>query len=354
MPTILAKDACVSCSGRISWQDSGAHFYWPATSATVRFTGTTLSASVTANCWWGSNALGLVVDGRVSKVPVLPGDNGRSKTLLLAEGLEKDMEHTVILYKALDCSYDFIVESFSTDGAFLPALPKPDLRLEFYGDSVTSGACIECVDYVGRGDPCSNNSMYDNAWYGYAWQIGRLLNAEVHTVSQGGIAIFNRTGYFHMPDTIGMEDSWHRLCYFPEAGELTDWDFSRFVPHAVVFAVGQNDPHDAVTGENSRSVADPAYRAQWKDAYKQILRGIAGHYPASTPYVLMTTVLMHDVCWDEAIDEIASELRAEGLRASHFLFTRNGAATPGHPRIPEHTEMASELAAYLNSLCVGT
>ena len=350
MPTISANDPCVSCSGRIARQENGVHFYWAASSATVHFTGTELSATVSCNSIWGSNALGLVVDGRLSKVPVQKENNGKSMTFLLANGLEADREHTAILYKRLDSSYDYVVEAFTCDGDFLPAPPKPDLRLEFYGDSVTSGACIECVDYVGHPDPCSNDSSYDNSWFGYAWQTARALNADVHTISQGGIAVFNGTGYFHMPETIGMEDSWDKLCYFPEGGEITEWDFSRYIPDIVVFALGQNDHHDAVNNTDDLTVAGPDYRAKWQNGYKQMVRSLAAKYPACTKYVFMTTVLMHDKCWDDAIGEIVRDLQAEGLQAAQYLFRRNGAATPGHPRIPEHTEMAEELTAYIRTL----
>ena len=58
----------------------------------------------------------------------------------------------------------------------------------------------------------------------------------------------------------------------------------------------------------------------------------------------------HKVMWDKAIDEVVSELKAEGLDAHHFMFRRNGAATPGHPRYPEHTEMAQELSAFIKTI----
>lgn len=350
MTTIRFDDPQISMTGRIAMQPEGAHFYWAASSAAVRFTGTRLSVTVCCNSIWGTNSLGLVADGRVSRVPVARENNGKDMTFLLAEGLEEGMVHTVILYKRLDASYDYVVKAFETDGEFQPALPKPDLKLEFYGDSVTSGCGVECVDYVGRGDPSSNDSSYDNSWYGYAWQTARALDAQVHTTSQGGISVFNGTGYFHMPETIGMEDTWNKLCYFPEAGELTEWDFSKYQPQIVVFALGQNDQHNAVTGENDRDVSDPVYRRVWKDGYKQIAHNVAAKYPADTQYIFITTLLMHDLVWDETIDEVAQELRAEGLRASHFMFTRNGKATPGHPRIPEHEEMARELTAYIKTL----
>ncbi|WP_259296079.1 hypothetical protein [Bifidobacterium pseudocatenulatum] len=33
----------------------------------------------------------------------------------------------------------------------------------------------------------------------------------------------------------------------------------------------------------------------------------------------------------------------------HFLYSRNGCGTDGHPRVPEDEQMAAELTAYLES-----
>ena len=56
--------------------------------------------------------------------------------------------------------------------------------------------------------------------------------------------------------------------------------------------------------------------------------------------VCCTTVLQHDKSWDDAIDRVVNSVKDEKI--SHFLFSRNGVATPGHPRIPEQFEMAQE------------
>ena len=64
--------------------------------------------------------------------------------------------------------------------------------------------CVEPEDFTARLDPCGANGCFDNPWWSYAWQCGRLLHAEVHTVSQGGIAVRSGTGYYHYPDGIGI------------------------------------------------------------------------------------------------------------------------------------------------------
>ena len=74
---------------------------------------------------------------------------------------------------------------------------------------------------------------------------------------------------------------------------------------------------------------------------------MASHYPKGTPLVFITTLIRHEKDWDDAIDELVNELQAEGLNALRYHFRRNGDGTNGHPRIPEQTEMAEELAAFL-------
>ena len=53
---------------------------------------------------------------------------------------------------------------------------------------------------------------------------------------------------------------------------------------------------------------------------------------------------MHDPRWDEVLDEIKEEL---GDFVYRYRYRRNGAATPGHPRITEQNEMALELSQFI-------
>lgn len=350
MPTIKADDMYVRLTGRIAVENNEARFYWPSSYAAVRFRGTRIACRVRPHVVWGCNYLGVVVDGRLSKAPILMETNDTVQTLVLAENLAPEQSHTVTVFKMSDCACFYTLLDFETDGDFLPPEPREALRLEFYGDSVTSGCCVEAEDFLAMPDPPHVNGCFDNAWWSYAWQCARLLHAEMHSTSQGGIAVRSGTGYYHLPDGIGMDVSWDRLSYIPEAGDFTKWDFSRFVPHAVILALGQNDHHDAVKNTNDITLSDPETKTAWKEAYKRIARGIASSYPKGTPLVFITTLIMHDREWDDAILEIAEELRAEGIPATRLLFRRAGSGTPGHPRIAEQKEMALELAEYLKSL----
>lgn len=333
--------------GRIDMKEDGAYFYYAASYAEVKFKGTEITAVVNNSTAWGTICLGYVIDGRMGKVPMPKYNDGKDVSYQLANSLEPDTEHTLIIYKRHAANHSFALRSITTDGEFLAPPEKPYLKLEFYGDSVTAGEVTEAEDFVGRSDPASHDSIYDNSWHSYAWQTARRLNAQIYNIAQGGIAVFDDTGYFHAPKMIGMESVYDKMCYFPEGGELTQWDFSRYVPDVVVFALGQNDPHNGLTDQNDIDIYDPATRKHWKEGYKKIVKSVHSNYTDNTKYVFLTTVLMHDAEWDKAIDEIVNELKAEGMDAHHILFKRNGAATPGHPRRSEHTEMAEELSEFI-------
>lgn len=344
------KDKKINYYGRIDEKDDGAYFYFASSSAELKFKGTEISVVINNRTSWGSVSLGYVIDGREGRVPLSRDNDGKDVTLQIANCLEPDTEHTLIIYKRYAANHSFALKKIITDGEILEAPVKPALKLEFYGDSVSAGEVCEAVDFLGRSDPASHDSIYDNSWHSYTWKTVRKLNGQFHNIAQGGIAVFDKTGYFHWPDFIGMESVYDKMCYFPEGGEITKWDFSRYTPDVVVFALGQNDPHNGVTDKNDLDINDREYRTKWKEGYKKIVRDIHSHYGSGTKYVFITTLLMHDAEWDNAIEEIVNELCADGLKAYHKLFARNGAATPGHPRIPEHEEMACELAEFIGNI----
>lgn len=345
---ISHNDSRALYMGRYDRTAEETKLYFAGSQIKLKFRGKSLSMTFCASVSWGKVSLGAVIDGKIISVPLDPENNGKTITAVIAD--EQDyVEHDVIIYKRYASNYYIWIKGFETDGEFLAPEPLPQLKMEVYGDSVCAGEVCEAVDYVGKSDPEDHNSVYDNVWYSFVMQTARNINAQIHNIAQGGLALFDGTGYFHYPDTIGLESIYDKTCYFPEAGEATKWDFSRYIPDIVVIAIGQNDQHNAKTQQNDRNISDPEYRAKWKNAYIGIVKDLASHYKTAK-FVLTTTVLMHDADWDNAIDEIAGELNGMGIKAFHNIFSRNGAATPGHPRIPEHDEMAKELTEFIKGI----
>lgn len=342
MLSVSPDTSKIRYTGRIDFTGEFPLFVYPDSSAEIKFISSADSEvfiRISAKILYGVGLIGAIIDDIPARYEIHDGEN----YIKVAEKLPQG-KHTLTIYKAQAASNYFFFEGFFLSGNISLSEPSEiHRRMEFYGDSVTAGEVVHALSHIGQCDPEGHNNSYDDAFYSYASQTAVNLFAKIHCIAQGGIAVFDKTGYFHAPDYIGMESVYDKLRYFPECpGGLSDWDFSQYTPHIVVMAIGQNDPHRE--GEPDNDIHDPEYRGKWKAGYKSILCPLMRHYPKAK-FILTTTVLMHDPEWDKALEEIANECGVH-----HFMYSRNGAATPGHPRIPEQEEMAEELTAYIRSL----
>ena len=333
-------------TGRIDWKDKEAPvFFFPGTSVRMRFTGETLKVRVRNQSAYWDSYLGYFLDGEQGKLR-LPGEGEETLEILAGAGRNRDLSvHELLLFKRQDGCHQVTLLGFELEegGQILPLPEKSRRRMEVYGDSVSAGEVSEAVDYTGKPDPV-HSGEYSNSWYSYAWITARMLGAELHNVSQGGIALLDGTGWFCQPQAVGMESLWDKVCCHPAYGPARRWEFENYLPQVVVTAIGQNDAYpenymkEDYQGEKAR---------RWREAYAGFLRKLRGKYPEAW-ILCITTLLEHDSAWDQAIGQVCQRLGDSRIR--QFLFQRNGRATPGHLRIRDAQEMAEELTAYIQSL----
>lgn len=332
-------------SGRIDWSDPKAPvFVFPCTSVGMRFTGNILKIQVmNKNAYW-DHYLGCILDGVQSAV-LLPKTGEADLEIPVTPS--EDNCHEVLFFKRQDSCHElvFLGMELDDDAEVLAMKPKPGRRIEVYGDSVSAGEVSEAVEYVGKTDP-EHNGEYSNSWYSYAWMTARKLNAQIHDIAQGGIALMDKTGWFCEPEAVGMETAWDKIHYHPLFGAPVEWDFSKYVPQVVIVAVGQNDSHPK---DYMKEEYEGERAAVWREHYRLFLGKLRSRYPEAQ-IVCCTTLLYHDESWDRAISQVLQELGDEKI--TQYLFKRNGKGTPGHLRIPEAEEMAEELAQYIENLKV--
>lgn len=341
---ILPDNEKLQYSGRIDFDNKQAPvLVYACTSVRIVFCGTGIKVTLQNHHSYWTNELGYFVDGVQKKFAL---DNTEEKrTYTLAEDLGEGW-HEVLLFKRMDSCHTVTFYGFEIEGAN-PKLsapsPKPERKMEFFGDSVSCGEVSEAVDYVGKEDPV-HDGEYSNSWYSYAWMTARKLNAEIHDTSQGGIALLDNTGWFAAPDYRGMESCYDKIQYHPDLGNIKKWNFSNYTPHVVVVAIGQNDNHPAdymaedYHGEKS---------VHWRTHYRAFIEKLMELYPKAQ-IILATTILCHHPNWDKSIDEVCRQIGSS--RVHHFLYKRNGSGTPGHIRIPEAEEMSEELTAFIENL----
>lgn len=339
---ICPDDARLQYAGRVDFTDAkNPVFLFTASYVRFRMTGKHLRVVLTnAHHLW-ENRLGVVVNGEQFGVLL---DWDKVCDIDLSEHL-RDGENEVMLFKRQDSCCELTLHAiFLAEDAQLLAPPaRPTRRIEFYGDSVSAGEVTEAVEYAGRLDPENHQARFNNVWYSYAWQTARLLDAEISDIAQGGIALQDGRGYFF--DT-GMLSCWDKIAYNPVLREVKDWDFSRFTPHVVVVAIGQNDSapvnymHEDYHGELAQ---------KWRADYRRFISMIREKYPQA--HILMTTTIMcHSPEWDDAIEEVYRDLSQTDARVHHFLYSNNGTGTPGHVRATEAAVMAKELADYIDAI----
>ena len=332
-------------TGRIDWSNRKEPvFVFPCTSVAFRFTGDVLKVHVKNKNEYWNNYLGCILDGEQFKFELPKEGEGIIEIPVEKSGQEV---HEALLFKRQDACHEmsFCGIELAEAGELREPPVKPERRIEVYGDSVSAGEVNEAVEYVAKEDP-EHSGEYSNAWYSYAWMTARKLNAQIHDIAQGGIALMNHTGWYKEPDAIGMEYAWDKVHYNPFLGSASLWDFSLYTPDVVIVAIGQNDNHPV---DYMKENYEDERAVKWRAHYKEFLKKLRAQYP-DAQIVCCTTVLMHDANWDKSIGQVVAELADEKI--TQFQYKRNGAATPGHPRIPEDEEMATELAAYIETLPV--
>ena len=351
---VLPDHEGLKYSGRIDFENAQAPvFVYAGSYVSIRFSGSCIGVIISNHRSYGSNYVGYILDGVQGKFLLEPSNglhessNGLHDEERQGYCLGKDLgneEHELLLFKRMDACHYFTFHGFELeDGSSVLTPPEmPKRRIEVFGDSVSCGEVSEAVDYVGKEDP-EHDGEFSNSWYSYSWITARKLNAELHITSQGGAALLDKTGWFCGPDFVGMESIYDKIQYNPQLGALKSWDFSRWTPHVVVLAIGQNDANP----ENCMAEDYESEKAvNWRKHYRAFIEKLMELYPKAG-FVLTTTILGHDPAWDRAIDDICREI--DSPRVHHFLYEKNGCGTPGHIRIPEAEKMAEELSTFIDS-----
>lgn len=340
---IEADNSSFQYMGRIDYENSKAPtIIYAGSNIKVKFTGTSLKIVIKNYHNHYENAIGYIIDDNIKGKAVIEEHN-KVIVIDIADELENTV-HDLVLYKRSDSAHYFDFYGLILEKGCFIETPnsKTNRRIECFGDSVSAGEVSEALEYVGKVDPEGHEGIYSNSWYSYSMITARNLNAEINNNAQGGIAVMDGTGYF-LPSRgyLGVESTYDKLRYNPELGYCNEWDFSRFTPHVVIMALGQNDayPENYIDENKER-------REIWKSKYSDIINDLRSKYPNAL-FIVITTILCHSKGWDDALDEMIETLKDEKI--VRFKFKRNGCGTPGHIRIPEAEEMAYELTEFIKS-----
>jgi lysophospholipase L1-like esterase len=244
VPTALAPT--VRFIGRVDASDpSAVQMAWPGTAIVARFKGTTLTAHLKEESGTvGHDFIQVILDGETKQVIEL---DPKKESYVVAEGLAEG-NHDITLYKRTEAKVGTI-SFLSFEGAtLLPAPPASSRRIELIGDSITTGYGNE-----GPGAACGFTPKEENEYVTYGALVGRMLNAEHHTLAWSGKTIGQMTDYYER--TLPTHEN-------------SRWDFTSWIPQVVVVNVGTNN----------FALVDPG-EARYVRLYTNLVQRVRKAYP---------------------------------------------------------------------------
>ncbi len=324
---IAANNPDINYMGRIHWTEDGqGAFTYPGTTAMFRFQGTGVGMETSP----GSGKFMVEIDGNEPfAVTYTPTDS----LLTLAENLTDTIHNVRITYAIEGYEMKPHFRNFITDGKLLPAEPKPELKMEFIGNSITCGYGIE-------DENPEHDFSYDteNHTLTYAYKTARALNADFSVVARSGIGIYRNYGSPKEGDTKTMPLEYDYTMLYNHDYE---WDHSKFHPDIICINLGTND-----TSENNYDIA------LYEQHYREFLKHLRQLHPQAK-IVLLTGAMLQDQALADVkmvLDKLASE---DKLVYRFDMSPQTGELGYGaswHPSARQAERMAEELIPFLKGL----
>lgn len=330
--TVFAQNLVASpvrVSGRSGTTNGNPVLYWPGASVEARFEGTSLGVKLNGQNNTKTNYYQLIIDGSPA-APVRIAVPKGSRIYPVVSNLT-DTVHDVQLFRLTEGDLGWTeFQGFVLDaGKTLQAPPAaPELKIEFYGDSITTGLGIEASDA-----DSDLNRDFQNNYLAYSALTARNLNAEFRCIAVQGIGVFVGWQSYIMPQI------WNRLAPLTTAAL---WDFSKWVPDVAVVNLFQND-----RARISTLNPVPA-EAEIVQHYVSFISGIRAVYPDA--HIVCALGSMDATAegspWPGYIHQAVVQM-ADG-NMSECIFPYIGGDR--HPRIVHHQAMADQLTAHVRSV----
>jgi lysophospholipase L1-like esterase len=321
---IPAADARFRYEGRFDFSDSNAPvIVWQASRISLDFEGNTLGLlfdNARGQCFFNA-----AVDGSNTVVEVREGKPAQPATLA---GFGPGRHH-LALFKRSEADAGTVhfrgVVLATGEKAWAPPPPACRLRMEFFGDSLTVGACNEDGDT----DQWDNRRTH-NAALSYAALTANAFSADYRNIAVSGMGI--AAGWVDKK----AGEVWNKTYPNPASprADLTQW-----VPQVIFVNFGENDD------SYPRAHGQP-FPANYTDGYIALVRDIRAAYPAAHIVLLRGGAFggakskPYRQAWESAV----TQLEAADPAISHFVFAH---WTGNHPRVADDRALADELIAWL-------
>ncbi len=302
---------------------SGPVVVWAGSRISLDFAGTHLALRFAESS--GQNYFNAQVDGTNTIVDVAPGATTRIEIPMTAG----PGRHHLVLFKRSEAAKGHVrflgVELARGEQAWAPEPPAYRLKVEFFGDSITVGACNE----DGAVDQWEDFRTHNHA-LSYDYLTSQALHADHRAVAVSGMGIVS--GWI---DVLAGQ-VWDKIYPLPVSAraDLTLWQ-----PDVAFVNLGENDSSFALAH------AQP-FPGGYSAGYVALVKAIRTAYPQAQLVLLRGGMYggardpAFRACWETAV----KELEAGDARISHFVFTH---WSTNHPRVADDQALAGELTVWL-------
>ncbi len=266
----------------------------------------------------------VVIDGVETEVKAT---SSGTINLPLAKGLSRG-EHTFEVYTT--SGYSTTLKGITFSGISLDAPKNKDRYIEFLGDSITEGGS-NMVDAAGV--PLEEGRTR-NEYYSFASVAARKLGADWSNFCRGGAYLVARdeATAIHIPSVYAQETIDSKKPY----------SFER-KPDVVVINLGTND---GSTLYNKYSTNDER-KAAFKTEAKKLVELVYEKNGEDLAIVFAFGLMTNKNYMDEAYQELAQELTAEGKEAHYVRLPTNKDGGNGHPDVAGATKGGEVLAEFI-------
>ena len=324
---VKATDPLWRFTGRSGDASGGARLLaWSGSELRARFTGTRLALRFTPSRG-GLNHFTVEIDGRPHVLALAAVGTGTADWRLrdpLPPG-----EHSLRIVKRTEGAMAEAVFHgllLGDDGRLLEPPPARPLKLEFYGDSITAGACNGDM-----GDDQYEDLSTHDGTRAYGALTAQRLGADYVGIAVSGIGITRTWGEYLMPQV------WDRVAPRPDAPVAPR---DPHAPEVVLVNLGQND-HGLPASRGEPFATDFTRR------YLDFVRQLRRRYPDAKLVLLIggMSAWKEQPAIPQALAAAVERLHGEG-DDQVWTYTFQ-AFSWAHPRIDVHEQMADELVAFL-------
>jgi lysophospholipase L1-like esterase len=328
-----AGSPAVRFVGRIDRTNAaGPRFAWPGTTALARFTGSTIGVRMSGPPTY----FDVSIDGVMQTAPLVLAAGKTDYPL--ATGLSAG-PHELTVYRRSEAGIagtgdtTFLGLLLDPAGALLPPSLPAARRIEIVGDSITTGYGDQSINGA-----CPNQLAAQDYDVAYGADAARALGADLVTIAWTGKGMYRNSGG-DMANTMSI------LYGRTLPDQTTDtWDFTSWIPDAVVIYLGNNDFGQGDPGQ------------PYVTAYNTFLARVRSHYPNAFIVCTIGPNLADPKLSQERtyVQGIVSAATMAGDQNIEFLempqpTAAEGTGCGGHPLATTHKRMGDALVTVLKT-----